>query len=88
MDNSAKISSGLCDLTEYINDEPLTALGIATAAGFVLGGGVDRRVGLAVLTMVGRIMLRGAATNLIAEALLGRNDHRKSGNRPSNGRTT
>jgi len=88
MDTSATTASVLRDLTEYINDEPLTALAIASAAGFVLGGGVDRRVGLAIFTMVGRIMLRSAATDLIAEALLGRNNHRKKGNRPSNEGTT
>ncbi|HSU91106.1 MAG TPA: hypothetical protein VLI44_06640 [Sporolactobacillaceae bacterium] len=53
------------DLAEYINDEPLTALAIAGAAGFILGGGASSRIGLAALAMVGKIALRGAATNFL-----------------------
>ena len=53
------------DLGDYIREEPLTALAIAGAAGFVLGGGVSSRLGLAALAMVGKIALRGAATNFI-----------------------
>jgi hypothetical protein len=46
---------------EYIRDEPLTALAIAAAAGFVVGGVVNRRLGLTMFTIVGRIALRGIA---------------------------
>ena len=53
------------DVVEYIKDEPLTALAIAGAAGFILGGGATSRIGLAVLAMVGKIALRGAATNFL-----------------------
>jgi hypothetical protein len=64
------------DLGEYVRDEPFTALAISALAGFVLGGGVNRRIGLAMLMMVGRVALRGAATNLIAGMLLDRQDNR------------
>jgi hypothetical protein len=50
---------------DHINDEPLTALAIAGAAGFILGGGASSRLGLAALAMVGKIALRGAATNFL-----------------------
>jgi hypothetical protein len=63
------------DVGEYVRDEPLTALAIATAAGFVLGGGVNRRIGLAMLTMIGRTVLRGVATSLILEMVTGSNDN-------------
>lgn len=53
------------DIAEYIKQEPVTALAIAGAAGFVLGGGITRRVGLAVLTAVSRIALRAVATSLV-----------------------
>ena len=53
------------DIGEYIKDEPLTALAIAGAAGFILGGGASSRIGLAALAMVGKVALRGAATNFL-----------------------
>jgi hypothetical protein len=58
------------DLSEYISDEPLTALAIAAAAGFILGGGASSRLGLAALAMVGKIALRGAATNFLVGLLV------------------
>src|SRR5947209_7406080 len=58
------------DIREYISDEPLTALAIAGAAGFILGGGASSRLGLAALAMVGKIVLRGAATNFLVGLLV------------------
>ena len=52
-------------LGEYIREEPLTSIAIAGAAGFIFGGGVKSRIGIAALAMVGKTALRGAATNLI-----------------------
>jgi DUF883 C-terminal glycine zipper region len=76
------------DVSQYVRDEPLAALAIATAAGFVLGGGVNRRIGLAMLTMVGRTVLRGVATSLILEMVTGNYDSaRQGGQRHDNGRT-
>jgi hypothetical protein len=59
------------DVAEYIKEQPLTALAIAGAAGFVLGGGITRRVGLAMLTVVGRVALRAVATSLILGIVTG-----------------
>src|ERR1019366_3325818 len=50
---------------EFVREEPLTALAIAGAAGFMLGGGANSRIGLALVTIVGRVALRGAATSFI-----------------------
>jgi hypothetical protein len=86
------------DVSEYVRDEPLTALAIATAAGFILGGGVNRRIGLAMLTMVGRTVFRGVATSLILGMVTGSYDNarpdstrqdsaRQGGQRHDNGRT-
>jgi hypothetical protein len=58
---------------DYVRDEPLTALAIAAAAGFVLGGGVNRRLGLAMLTMVGRVALRNVAASVIAGVITNTN---------------
>jgi hypothetical protein len=77
VDISAKSDGRRRDIGEYVRDEPFTALAISALAGFVLGGGVNRRVGLAVLMMAGRVALRGAATNLIAGMLLERQDNRR-----------
>jgi hypothetical protein len=56
---------------EFVREEPLTALAIAGAAGFIFGGGANSRIGLALLTIVGRIALRGAATSFIVGLVTG-----------------
>ena len=66
-------------MSEYVRDEPLTALTIAGVTGFVLGGGVNRRLGLAMLTVVGRIALRAVATSLIVGIVTGDNDGARRG---------
>jgi hypothetical protein len=66
------------DLAEYTNDEPLTALAIAGAAGFILGGGASSRIGLAALAMVGKIALRGAATNFLVGLFVPNSGNRKA----------
>ena len=70
-DTAAARRSRVRDVSEYVRDEPLAAVAIATAAGFVLGGGVNRRIGLAILTMAGRMAFRGAATSLILGMVTG-----------------
>lgn len=62
------------DIGEFVREEPLTALAIAGAAGFILGGGANSRIGLALLTIVGRIALRGAATSFIVGLVTGNSD--------------
>jgi len=66
------------DIGEYIREEPLTSLAIAGGVGFILGGGANSRIGLALLTIVGRIALRGAATNFIVDLVTGNRDNRRS----------
>jgi hypothetical protein len=66
------------DIGEYIKEEPLTALAIAGGVGFVLGGGANSRIGLALLTIVGRIALRGAATSFIVDLVTGNHDNQRS----------
>ena len=82
------------DSGTYIRENPLAALAIATVAGFVLGGGVNRRFGLAMLTTIGPMALRGVGASLIAGMMTsspgnrGRNRARPRRNeRHDNGRT-
>jgi len=75
MDISANSDVRRRDLGEYVGDEPFTALAISALAGFVLGGGVNRSIGLAILLTAGRVALRGAATNLVAGMLLARQEN-------------
>lgn len=65
VDTSANRAVRHRDIGDYIRDEPLTALAIAAGVGFVLGGGVNRRIGMAMLTMAGRIALQGVTTSMI-----------------------
>jgi hypothetical protein len=63
------------DVGEFVREEPLSALAIAAGAGFILGGGLNSRIGLALLAIVGRIALRGAATSFIAGLVSGNCDN-------------
>src|ERR1700720_1585662 len=65
------------DIGEYIKEEPLTALAIASGVGFIFGGGANSRIGLALLTLVGRIALRGAATSFIVGLVSGNHDNQR-----------
>ena len=65
------------DIGEYIREEPLTALAIAGGVGFIFGGGANSRIGLAMLSIVGRIALRGAATNFIVDLVTGKHDNQR-----------
>ena len=71
METSVNSAARHRNVSEFVRDEPLTALAIAAAAGFVLGGGVNRRLGLGILTMAGRIALQSAAASLIAGMVAG-----------------
>ncbi len=63
------------DIVEYIREEPLTSLAIAGAVGFILGGGARSRIGLALLTIAGRIAMRGVATSFIVGMVTGNRDN-------------
>jgi hypothetical protein len=54
-------------------------LAVAGGVGFIFGGGAHSRIGLAVLTLVGRIALRGAATNFILGLVTGNHDNQGAG---------
>ena len=67
------------DIGEYIREEPLTALAIASGAGFIIGGGANSRIGLALLSIVGRIALRGAVTSFVVDLVTGNHSDRGAG---------
>lgn len=75
------------DIGEYVREEPLTALAIAGGVGFILGGGARSRIGLALLTIAGRIALRGAASSFIVGLVTGNRDDQKSDREKSRGET-
>jgi hypothetical protein len=58
-------------VSEYVRDEPVSSLALAAAAGFIVGGGLNSRLGRAMLTIVGRIALQSAAASLIAGMVAG-----------------
>jgi hypothetical protein len=63
------------DVCDYVRDEPLRSLAVATAAGFILGGGLNSRIGLAMLTFAGRIALRRIVTSTLVELVTGSHDN-------------
>src|ERR1700676_2660962 len=63
------------NIGEYIREEPLTSLAIASGVGFIVGGGANSRIGLELLSIVGRIALRGVATNFIVDLVTGKQDN-------------
>jgi hypothetical protein len=75
------------DIGEYIREEPLTSLAIASGVGFIFGGGANSRIGLALLTTVGRIALRGVTTNFIVDLVTGRHDHQRPDRATTRGRS-
>jgi hypothetical protein len=87
VDNSAKGTARHRDVAEYVREEPLTALAIAGVTGFVLGGGVNRRVGFGLLAIVGRIALRAVATSVIVGIITGEDGDGRPGNSRTNKRT-
>ncbi|MGH7905239.1 MAG: hypothetical protein ACREP6_01280 [Candidatus Binataceae bacterium] len=51
---------------QFVNEKPLVVLGVATAVGFVFGGGAGTKLGLAMMMFAGRVMARRAAINFAA----------------------
>jgi hypothetical protein len=56
-------------LTEIVQEQPITSLAVAIAAGFILGGGVRRTHGLALLMLLGQMAMRDAVGNIVNGAL-------------------
>ena len=51
---------------KWIRDRPLPSAAIAAAAGFIIGGGMASRPGVAMLALLGRKAAKQAATNMIS----------------------
>lgn len=71
MGKSAKAESTadlISNWTESIQQRPLMALGVAAGAGFVMGGGVASRLGLALLAFAVRTTIREATISYIRSA--------------------
>jgi hypothetical protein len=64
-------------VSEYVRDEPLSSLAIAAAAGFIIGGGLNGRIGQVMLAVVGRMALQSAATSLITGMVVGTDENGK-----------
>jgi hypothetical protein len=62
-------------MVDYVREDPLRSLGVATAAGFILGGGLNSRIGLALLTVAGRMALREVVTRSLVELISGSHDN-------------
>jgi len=67
--HSSKSRRADLSLTEIIQEQPITSVAIAVAAGFILGGGVRRSNGLALLMLLGQMAMRDALGNIVSEAL-------------------
>jgi hypothetical protein len=63
-------------LEKSIKEQPLKALGIGAAAGFVVGGGLRSRVGASLLLFVGKVAMREMALSAVSGAV---NKHDRSG---------
>ena len=75
MDNSASPDASprhrTRSVSEYVREDPLSSMAIAAAAGFIVGGGLNSRVGQAMLAIVGRVALQSAATNFLTGMVVG-----------------
>jgi hypothetical protein len=67
------------DIAGYIREEPLTSLAISGGVGFIFGGGARSRIGLALLTTVGRIALSAAVTSFVVGLVSGDRDNQNLG---------
>jgi ElaB/YqjD/DUF883 family membrane-anchored ribosome-binding protein len=56
----------LAKVEKWIRDRPLPSAAIAAAAGFIIGGGMASRPGVAMLALLGREAAKQAATNMIS----------------------
>jgi hypothetical protein len=65
--------------TDRIKERPLLSLGLASLAGFVVGGGASSRVGAAMLMIIGRLWLRRAATAALTNVVTNYGTAKRSG---------
>ena len=59
------INLDIVQIENSIRDRPLRSIAIAAAAGFIVGGGMATRPGVAILAMFGRTAVKETATNLM-----------------------
>jgi hypothetical protein len=67
--NSESSGTPWSQLTPQIRQNPLTTIGVAAIAGFVIGGGMRSRFGTAALLLIARMALRDVVTQTIANAM-------------------
>jgi hypothetical protein len=58
----------IAQLSKSIRERPLTALAVGVAAGFVMGGGMRTRLGIAMLTFAAKTSAREAIVGFIGKA--------------------
>jgi hypothetical protein len=65
--NTRGVDFDLRQLEKTIRDNPLSAAALAATAGFIFGGGLATRPGLAMLMLFGRMAAKETAVNLVTE---------------------
>ena len=65
--NRRGVDFDLRRLEKTIRDKPLSAAALAATAGFIVGGGLATRPGLAMLMLFGRMAAKETAVNLMTE---------------------
>jgi ElaB/YqjD/DUF883 family membrane-anchored ribosome-binding protein len=67
--NRRGVDFDLRRLEKTIRDKPLSAAAIAATAGFIFGGGLATRPGLAMLMLLGRMAAKETAVNFVTEVV-------------------
>ena len=65
--NRRGVNFDLRQLEKTIRDKPLSAAALAATAGFIFGGGLATRPGLAMLLLFGRMAAKETAVNLVTD---------------------
>jgi hypothetical protein len=63
----AEMPVDLKKVEQHIHDQPFRAAAIAAAAGFVVGGGLVTRPGVALLALFARIAARETMTRMVSD---------------------
>jgi ElaB/YqjD/DUF883 family membrane-anchored ribosome-binding protein len=63
------IRLNIAETEDFIRDKPIVSAGIAAAAGFIVGGGLTSRPGVALLFLFGRKLAGELTTNLLLGAM-------------------
>jgi hypothetical protein len=69
----------IVQLSKSIGERPLTALAVGITAGFVMGGGMRTRLGIAMLMLAAKISARETIIGLIEKATA---DYERTGRNP------